>query len=168
VILDEKDLTFRPDPEYTSVRVSIPRAAVATLDIGTLRLTAGKRASLLPVEAPANVGLDAAIGSHRDIAARFFENSDSRTKAVHMVNRLMNELSRTSPANQTERQSAWKKAGNAQPDAEVKQWIGKLYRNCGKAADASPYLSVRQCLADWHHRSLSNTNKSFWAAPAGV
>ena len=35
VILDEKDLTFRPDPKYTSVRVSILRAAVATLDIGT-------------------------------------------------------------------------------------------------------------------------------------
>ena len=168
VILDEKDLTFRPDPEYTSVRVSIPRAAVATLDIGTLRLTVGKRASLLPVEAPVSAGLDAAIGPHRDIAARFFENGESRTKAVHMVNRLMNELSRTSPANQTERQSAWKKAGNAQPDAAVKQWIGELYRNCGKAADASPYLSVRQCLADWHHRSLSNTNKSFWAALAGV
>ena len=99
MILDEKDLTFRPDPEYTSVRVSIPRAAVATLDIGTLRLTAGKRASMLPVEAPANVGLDTAIGPHRDIAAHFFENSESQTKAVHIVNRLMNELSRTSPAN---------------------------------------------------------------------
>jgi len=85
-----------------------------------------------------------------------------------MFNRLMNELSRMSPANQTERQSAWKKASNAKPDAEVKQWIGKLYRNCEKASDASPYLSVRRCLADWHHRLLSNTNKSSWAALAGV
>ena len=99
MILDEKDLTFRPDPEYTSVRVSIPCAAVVTLDIRTLRLTAGKRASMLPVEAPANVGLDAAIGPHRDIAARFFKNSESQTKVVHMDERLKDELSRTSPAN---------------------------------------------------------------------
>ena len=96
VILDEKDLTFQPDPEYTSVSVSIPRAAVVTLDIETLRLTVGKRTSVLPIEVSANVGLDAAIGPHRDIAAHFFENSEFQTKAVHMVNRLMNELSRTS------------------------------------------------------------------------
>jgi len=80
----------------------------------------------------------------------------------------MNELSRKFPANQTERQSAWKNAGNAQPDAAVKQGIGELNRNCRTAADASPYLSVRQCLADWDHRSLSNTNKSFGDALTGV
>jgi hypothetical protein len=168
VILDEKDLTFRPDPEYTSVRVSIPRAAVTTLDIKTLRLTVGRRASLLPIEAPASAGLDAAIGPHREIAARFFEKSDSRAKAVHMVNRLINELPRTSASNPSQRHSAWEKASNAQPNGDERQWVDELYRNCGKAADASPYLSVRQCLADWHHRSLSNTNKSFWSALAGV
>lgn len=168
VILDGKELTFRPDPEYTSVRVSISRSVVTALDIKTLQLTVRKNASLLPIEAAASADLDAAIGAHRDIAARFFENSDSRTRAVHMVNRLMNELPRTSSSNQKERQSAWKKAGNAQSDASVKQWIGELYRNCEKAADASPYLNLRQCLADWHHRSLSNTNKLFWSALTGV
>jgi hypothetical protein len=68
VVLDEKDPTFRSDSEYISVHASIPPTALATLNIGTLRLSAGNRSALVPVEAPVSAGLDATIEPRRDIA----------------------------------------------------------------------------------------------------
>jgi hypothetical protein len=49
-----------------------------------------------------------------------------------MINRLMNELHRTSSSNPAERQTALEKAGNALPDAGVKQSISELYQTADK------------------------------------
>lgn len=168
ITVDGLDMTFQPDPEYTSVRVSIAHKDIAHLDANTLRVAVGNQASLLPVGYTLGADADAAVGPHREVAAQFFENNTERTEAVQMVNRLINALPRTARTGQAERQSLWDKTQKLQSEHKVEEWIGTLYRNCGKAADMSPRLTLRKCLANWHHRSLSKTNKTFWSALAGV
>lgn len=168
--LDGARAEFRPDPEYTSVRISISANVLSGLAGAEIRVSVASHASLVPVGADETDALRAATGPHRQIAAGFFENGDTRTNAVDLANRLLNALPRNGRLASAQRQSVWRRtvraAGDVDPQA--RQWIGELYRNCGKAADMSERHTLRRCLGAWHHRSLSGTNKTFWSALPGV
>lgn len=133
-------------------------------------LTVAPNASLVPIGVEESDAMAVATGAHRRIAAEFFDNGDKRAKAVRLAARLMNALPRGGRLDPGQRQTVWRDAAgtSAQSNGSAREWIGEVYRNCAKAADASPRHTLRRCLADWHHQSLSKTNRSFWSALAGV
>jgi hypothetical protein len=168
--LDALPMSIRPDPEYTSVRLIVRRPASLEAESVSVWLTVAPNASLVPIGGEESNSMAVATGAHRRIAAGFFDNGDKRAKAVRLAARLMNALPRNGRLDPAQRQSVWQDAAGASAlgDGSVHKWIGEVYRNCAKAADASQRHTLRRCLADWHHQSLSKTNRSFWSALAGV
>lgn len=168
--LDVPPMSIRPDPEYTSVRFVIRRPAGLEARSVSVWLTVAPNASLVPIGVEESDAMAVATGAHRRIAAEFFDNGDKRAKAVRLAARLMNALPRGGRLDPGQRQTVWRDAAgtSAQSNGSAREWIGEVYRNCAKAADASPRHTLRRCLADWHHQSLSKTNRSFWSALAGV
>lgn len=166
---------IRPDPEYTSVRVIIEKPDLAAFGHAAIHVTVTPKATLVPVggvptDNAQDQALEAATGPHREIAAEFFETNGERAHAVDLANRLLNHLPRTGRLDPARRQSVWHATNGAEAktNGSARQWVGEVYRNCAKAADASPRETLRRCLAAWHHRSLAKTNRAFWAALPGV
>lgn len=168
ILLPSEMLEFRPDPEYTAVRVSFTTSGAVDIDPASVHLTIAPNTSLVPIGIASDTALETAISTHRRVATQFFENGDDRGKAVRLVNRLINELPRTARAETDIRNAALRRANQTERDPAIRRWVRQLYHNCGKSAETSRRFTVRRCLVDWHHRSMSTTNKSFWAALAGV
>ncbi len=168
VTLPSDALAFQPDPEYTVVTVSFLTSSAPDIDPTSVRLTISPGTSLVPLGVTSNTALKTAIGAHREVAQKFFENGDDRGKAVRLVNRLINELPRTARADASVRNSALQRANQTERAPAFREWVRQVYRNCGKSAETSKRFTVRRCLVDWHHRSMSKTNQKFWSALAGV
>ncbi len=168
--LPTTSLQFRPAPEYTSIEVSLTEAALGVVTFTKLTVQVSENASLVPIGAVEDSALSKAVGADRAIARRFFEGTDTRRKAVDLANRLINRLPRKGPLAPADRRTVWDQvlADGAKKHRAATTWMSEVYRNCSKAADMSLRHTMRRCLSNWHHRSLSKTNKTFWASLAGV
>ena len=171
-------LEFASEGEYTSVRVSLPTARLASLDAKSVSVHVPRHVALVPrlADGIANStledDLDIATGPRRFAAEGFFERSNPRADAALIMTRLINLLPAQGAAPATIRHSVWDRTVD---DVLLRELTGTgidqardTYDRCNFYADNGYAVRLRGCLKKAHDELLKSLNKDYWESDAGL
>ncbi|UUX48732.1 hypothetical protein NUH88_15115 [Nisaea acidiphila] len=170
-------LHFESTGAYTSVRISMDAARLASLDAASVSLRVPRRVSLLPraepsiAARPSAKDLEAANGEQRVLAEGYFENGSPRADAGAMMSRLINLLPAGGYAAQPLRDGVWGKAASptslkAFSPAGIEK-AREAYDRCKAYGDQGYKVRLRGCLENSHDELMKILNDKYWDGSAG-
>lgn len=153
---------------HAAVRMSVPRATLATYQVTSLRIAVGEKATLIPepVEGERHPitedEIAMATGPLRDVGAAIVEAGDERLGAARVTSLVINALPRHGRADAALRQSVWAEAA---PGADTQGYLLARdgFERCQSITMAG-MMSLRQCLGSLHDAFVSKLNKEYWRA----
>lgn len=164
-------LRFVSARRHLAVRVSLDRAALASLGLRDAEIEVKEEVALLPAETPGDSNPITAgeaelfSGPLRRLGAHVVDHDAERMAAARVTSRLINLLPQSSAA---EREALWRRAtstGTAETlsPAARKRARGAfdLCRYVGKVGGSS---GLRRCLQDQHDGFIEFLNSKYWEA----
>ena len=171
-------LSFVDSRGFPSVTAALSDRAIADLDIASVAIEIRKDATLLPEvklgdknpQSPDELAL--AMGSYRQKAERYFDDSGRDADAIRLTNAMINDLPRgelgknAADADVLAKIEAYYQRAPVDP-AGVKQ-AEEIHQNCVAKVDVSHHIeSMRRCLEGSHDILLTHTNIDFWNSLGG-
>jgi hypothetical protein len=162
---------------FTSVELSLPRAAFEALGAVAVAVEVGPGVSLLPIEAagdpdpqtPEEIAL--AMGPVRRLASAAFEVPGPRSDAARIANFIINALPPGLEETPAVRLAAWGETVTpelrAATTAEGLAAAAELYGQCLRATETRSALSLKGCLEMKHAELMVRENREFWRSLGG-
>jgi hypothetical protein len=159
---------------FTSVKITLPRAARQALGIVEAAVEVGPLVSLIPIETAqdpepqteAEIAL--ATGAMRKAAAATFEAPGILTDAARLTSAVINRLPLRGD---TDVEALWGEAVTPQlagaVSAEGMQMARQLYEGCRISLESRAALSMRSCLELRHADMMAHRNHEFWDSLGG-
>lgn len=170
-------LEFSTRIGFTSVQVSLPRAAREALGIAAAAVDVGPLVSIVPVEAANDLSpqtqaeLALATGPIRKAAAAAFEAPGAAADAARLAAALINTLPPRSTEPVPDDATLWAQAvtpdlaGAVGPDGTA--LVRQMLRGCRIAVGSRTMTSLRSCIELQHADLMAHRNQDFWKSLGG-
>lgn len=159
---------------FTSVRITLPKAKRAALNIADAAIEVGPLLSLIPVATAGDPSpqteteIALATGPMREAASAAFEAPGPLTDAARLTSAIINRLP---PRGEVDTDTLWQEAVTAQlasaATPEGLQMAQQLYQGCRISIESRTALSMRSCLELRHADMMSQRNHQFWESMGG-
>jgi hypothetical protein len=162
---------------FTSVRASLPKAALDEIGAVSVALEVGPLTSLLPIPIAGDMDpqvedeVALATGPMRQAATRNFEEPGIASDAARITSLLINALPEKGPESVDQRDGLW--VAMADSTAVTNATVAglakaeMLYNGCRLSVESRSTYSMRNCLELRHADLLAEANHRFWQETGG-
>lgn len=170
-------LRFESQGSYTSIKIAMDEARLASLDAAAISVRVPRRVSLLPraepnvAAKPSPEDLETATGEKRLVAEGFFEGGSPKADATALMARLINMLPPDGYAPVAVRRGAWDKAmapvdlTTLAPEGVAR--ARDAFEQCNALRDQGYRFRVRGCLEKSHDDLMKHLNDDYWKLDGG-
>jgi hypothetical protein len=162
---------------FTSVRISVPAAALSALGAVSASVEVGPSVSLIPAEASNDPDpqmaeeIALAVGPMRAAAARAFEAPGASSDAARVASLLINALPTDRDAEEKARAGLWERTvapavlASLTPEGRIA--AERVYQGCRISVESRSVFTMRSCLELRHADLMAAANQKFWEESGG-